>query len=358
MPIVFVKNQSKKSIKPSPFRDEGELEQAIAENPSLITGDGEAPLAVVRGQVGLPNAGRLDILMVDATGYPVAVEVKLGRNIESRREVVAQVFDYTSDLSQMTSDELDDLVEGALERALASFDPDENKTQFETRWKACGANLRAGRVRLVIAVDEAKEDLIRIVQYINDHSDLDVRLIAIEKFTESDGGVIFVPSMLVHGGLKEISTSPRRATPSVMNPDFAEVISAYEAVAPRELQPEASTSKNYRKLGFDRWMSSIHYEFMDLKDSVGVEIHLENARLKPVASTLEAMKPAIASAFPDCTVEFDPSWMKGGRLRVFMPKTRGPEAIAKTMLKLIDLSYAQLDEALKQVPDTKKSRPD
>lgn len=355
MPIVFVKNQSKKSIKPSPFKVESELEQAIAENPSLITGDGEASLSVVRSQVCLQNAGRLDILMVDATGYPVAVEVKLGRNIESRREVVAQAFDYTSDLSQMTSDELDDLVEGALERALASFDPDENKTQFETRWKACGANLRAGRVRLVIAVDEAKEDLTRIVQYINDHSDLDVRLIAVEKFTESDGGMIFVPKMLVYGGLKEVSTTVSRATSGALNPDFAAVVSAYESLATEELKPERSTSKNYRKFGFARWMSSMHYEFMDQKDSVGVEIHLENSRLKPIAQTLEDMKPLMMQEFPSCSVVVDPTWMKGGRLRVFMPKSMGADVIAKAMIKLIDLTHAKLDEALKQIPEIKKS---
>ncbi len=355
MPIVFVKNKSKKSIRPSPFRNEDELEQAIVENPSLITGDGEASLSVVRSQVCLPNAGRLDILMVDATGYPVAVEVKLGRNIESRREVVAQAFDYTSDLSQMTSDELDDLVEGALEQALASFDPDENKTQFETRWKACGANLRAGRVRLVIAVDEAKEDLTRIVQYINEHSDLDVRLIAVKQFTESDGGMIYVPSLLVHGGLKEVSASPSRTTSAALTPEFAAVISAYEAVAPQELQPEPSTSKNYRKFGFDRWMSSLHYEFMDSKDAIGLEIHLENARLKPLVATLEKMQPAIAEAFPGYSVVVDPTWMKIGRLRVFAPKSQSAVDIAQGMMKLIKLTHAQLDEALKSIPDSKKS---
>lgn len=355
MPIVFVKNQSKKSIKPSPFINEDELEKAVAENPSLITGDGEASLSVVRNQVCLQNAGRLDILMVDATGYPVAVEVKLGRNIESRREVVAQAFDYTSDLSQMTSDELDDLVEGALERALASFDPDENKTQFETRWKACGANLRAGRVRLVIAVDEAKEDLTRIVQYINDHSDLDVRLIAVEKFTESDGGMIFVPKMLVHGGLKEVSTTSNRATPSIMNPDFAAVVSAYEGIAPKELQPVQTSSKSYRKFGYARWMPYMHYEIMDQKELMGVEIHLEHARLKPIAQTLEDMKPLVVKEFPACSVVFDPTWMKGGRLRVFIPKSLGADAIAKGMMKLVELTHAKLDEALKQIPDPKKS---
>jgi len=51
-------------------------------------------LAYVARQVTLYSAGILDILLVDADGTPVAVEVKLGRNGESRREVVGQVIDY------------------------------------------------------------------------------------------------------------------------------------------------------------------------------------------------------------------------------------------------------------------------
>jgi len=67
----------------------------------------------VQREVGLPAAGSLDLLLVDAEGVPVAVEVKLARNSQSRREATAQAFDYVSDLTQLTVDELDDVVDGA-----------------------------------------------------------------------------------------------------------------------------------------------------------------------------------------------------------------------------------------------------
>ena len=58
------------------------------------------------------------MVFVDASGVPVVVEVKLARNPQSRREVIAQVFDYASALTDWTVDELDDATGGALETAL------------------------------------------------------------------------------------------------------------------------------------------------------------------------------------------------------------------------------------------------
>ena len=61
----------------------------------------------------------------------MAVEVKLRRNVESRRAVVAQIVDYLSALTAMTVDELDDEVDGALEAALRSFDEEGDEEGFE-----------------------------------------------------------------------------------------------------------------------------------------------------------------------------------------------------------------------------------
>ena len=125
----------------------------------------------------MPSAGILDLLIVDKEGLPVAVEVKLARNAQSRREVVAQAFDYVADLSQLTFEELDDLVDGALAGALLKLVGAEQSLSLR---KQCATNLRAGRIRLVIAVDSAGDDLVRIVRYITDHSDIDVRLVSIQ----------------------------------------------------------------------------------------------------------------------------------------------------------------------------------
>ncbi len=55
-------------------------------------------------------AGSIDNLFISRAGYLVTVETKLWRNPEAKREVVAQLIDYVTALSQLTYDALDALV--------------------------------------------------------------------------------------------------------------------------------------------------------------------------------------------------------------------------------------------------------
>ena len=169
MPIAIQENENTNQLVEEEYRNEAELQAFLERSPYLIVSDSEPRVATVLQEVRLPAAGILDLLLVDAEGVPVAVEIKLARNSQSRREVVAQAFDYVSDLTQLTIDELDDLVDGALMGALEEL---AGRIPVNTIRKQCGTNLRAGLIKLVIAVDSASEDLIRIVRYINDHSDL------------------------------------------------------------------------------------------------------------------------------------------------------------------------------------------
>jgi len=103
------------------FQRESELEDVVASYPQLLQGPGDSPLAFVARQVTVPEAGILDLLLVSEDGLPVAVEVKLARNGESRREIIAQVIDYLSALTNLTNDDLDRAVSGALEGALRNL---------------------------------------------------------------------------------------------------------------------------------------------------------------------------------------------------------------------------------------------
>lgn len=102
------------------FENEAELEQVLTDQVDLLRSPQEPRLAVVARQVNLSDAGILDMLCVDEAGLPVAVEVKLSRNGQSRREIVAQIVDYLSSLTSLTVDEVDSEVDGALEQSLIS----------------------------------------------------------------------------------------------------------------------------------------------------------------------------------------------------------------------------------------------
>lgn len=311
------------------YKDEYELQDYLERNPDLIALESEPKIKFIAREVSLPSAGILDVLLIDEAGSPIAVEVKLERNAQSRREVVAQAFDYISDLSCLTVDELDDLVEGKLRDILDNISSEANL------WKICGTNLRAGNIKLVIAVDDAQDDLIRIIRYINDHSDLDVRLVAINKYSN---GEILVPNILVSGNADtnfELSLESR----------FESVISAYNSIADIEFKTR-NKARTYRYIYPNNWQWYVHYEFVHYRRNgdIGVELHLENDSVKFLASVLEKYdNDNILSS----KIEWDPKWSKGrGRIKAIFPNSVDTTTIAQAMKKLISKTKDEINDKL------------
>ena len=79
---------------PRPYDDEATLHRLIADYPQLLPLAG-SPLRVLGSEVPL-GPGIADILAVESSGRPTIIEVKLSRNREARREIVAQVLAYAA----------------------------------------------------------------------------------------------------------------------------------------------------------------------------------------------------------------------------------------------------------------------
>lgn len=328
MPIAIEKDGEILRLIEEPFRDEDELQACLERCPYLLVTESEPRVVTVQREVALPAAGFLDILLVNAEGEPVAVEVKLARNAESRREVIAQTFDYVSDLTQLTVDELDDAVDGALIMALEKLR--EHSRGVDLR-KQCGTNLRAGRIKVVIAVDEASDGLIRIVRYINDHSDLDVRLVAISKF---DGGRLLVPKVLVSGG-NDAPPKPRRGS-SAGSSDMAfdAVVEAYDRVADEPLKTRGQGSRwrnRWRQIRPEDWPDAVHFEFVNDSAEIGVEFHIESKKARFLAEKLAPFHGK--QLLPDVALHWNPRSL--GRLLAKFGKDETPERAAEAMKALI-----------------------
>jgi len=342
MPIASEKDGKLVRMIAEPFRNESELQACLERCPYLLVTESEPAVVTVQREVGLPAAGILDLLLVDAEGVPVAVEVKLAKNAQSRREVIAQAFDYVSDLTLLTVDELDDAVDGALIKAFEEFT--ERSANIDLR-KQCGTNLRAGRIKVVVAVDEASDGLVRIVRYINDHSDLDVRLVAISKF---DGGRLLVPKVLVSGSNGPPQKSRLGTSSDQADMQFEAFVEAYNKVADEQLKTRG-LQKRYRQIRPDKWPSGIHYEFMDYADEIGVEIHIESDKTRHVARILSPMDGA--QILPDLALEWDSRWSRNrGRLLIKFGKDESLDRVSEAMQALIrmtkDLVEAELPNAL------------
>src|SRR5215212_4739002 len=84
-------------LAPTGFPDEASLHVLVEETPQILPLAGGPRLVVVGKEVLLGN-GYADLVAVEPSGRLAIVEVKLARNSEARRAVVAQVLTYAAHL--------------------------------------------------------------------------------------------------------------------------------------------------------------------------------------------------------------------------------------------------------------------
>lgn len=182
------------------YEDESALEKLLEKSPRLLPmSNPDGPLVVVR-QLG-SSAGPIDLTAIDSTGEVTFVECKLRANPEIRRSIVGQLFAYASAFWQTSYEDLDRAFQLRLHKPLAEAmaaavaeagEPWDEAT-FRER---VNANLTAGRVRLIFAVDNITDELRRIVEYINQHTTSDLQVVALELGYVADEGVeLLVPKV-------------------------------------------------------------------------------------------------------------------------------------------------------------------
>lgn len=334
MPIVRVASAAPIELLQEAFSLERELEDLVTASPGLLASAGDPRIAFVNRQVALPGAGILDALLVDDAGTPVAVEAKLGRNGESRREVVGQVIDYVSVLTSMTVDELDQAVSGALETALKQLAGQGNDYRFEELWRTVGTKLRAGAARYIVLVDEAPNELERIIRFLAERSNLDISLVSLTRYRDGSGHII-VPQFLVRP-----ASEP---APRTLPPELQAAINAYDNAAPLELRTRGR-SPSYRQILPPGWRG-IHYEFVACANAVNVELHIEGDAALAAAAVLKSLQGPAHSEFA-FALEWDPSWAKGrGRLRTKLPNNDATTA-AQAMVALISFTRERVTAAI------------
>jgi RecB family endonuclease NucS len=90
---------------PVGFEDEARLHSLVEEAPHLLPLSG-SPQVIVGREVTV-GSGSIDLVAIEASGRPVIIEVKLARNAEARRAVVAQALSYAAHLNGLTANELE-----------------------------------------------------------------------------------------------------------------------------------------------------------------------------------------------------------------------------------------------------------
>ena len=159
------------------FKDEGWLQALIFEAPELL------PIARIERGIGTPipaarevscGHGSIDNLYLTPTGEIILVETKLWRNLQARREVVAQALDYVSALMKLGYEGLERAVLAAVLsapagslHALVSEHPEAlNEAEFID---AVSRNLARGRLLVIVLGDGIREEAEALVAMLQSH---------------------------------------------------------------------------------------------------------------------------------------------------------------------------------------------
>jgi hypothetical protein len=164
------------SLTQSELYDERWLQELIFKNPSLLPMDqiepGLAGLIPICMELPL-RCGYLDNLFLTPDGDVVIVEVKLWRNPEMRRAVLAQALDYASALFSMSYEELDAAVrkaDGANGRSMFEIADGPDTLGEPDFIDALINRLKTGRIVVIVAGDGIRGELEKLVEQLQTHA--------------------------------------------------------------------------------------------------------------------------------------------------------------------------------------------
>jgi hypothetical protein len=344
MPAIRIGEDLELLQQPEPFSTEYELQEILAAHPALLAGEGDRPLATVCREL-LLGTGFADLFLVDEEGFPAVVEVKLARNGESRREVIGQLCDYLSAIARLTPEEIDERSGGCLAALLPQLasrgdGEEEPEARLARIRSTLSAALRSGKVRGIVVLDEAPEELIREFSYLNEHSDLDLRLAVIERYRLKRREHFYHSRFLVRGSSDpEVRGSRLR---------FRLILEKFAKLKAPGFSLRRTGPENARVLR-DGWPPGLHYEFSDWKDAVAIEVQAKNDTLPAAAAFLSRLREHLDGKVPHAReADLVPDHFGWTRLRFFFDESVDPYWIARNMERLIAVTEKDLTLVLEE----------
>jgi len=329
MPAIRIGEGSELAQQPEPFRNEYELQEILAEHPVLLVDRDDSALVTISREFPL-EGGFADIFLIDNNGLPVIVEVKLARNGESRREVVGQLCDSLSAMGRLTPDEVNEGSAGLLEeniQRMAGAEGEENPGARLALVKSNVASyLRAGQIRGIIVLDAAPDDLIREFSYLNEHSDLDLRLLVVERYRLGRNEYFYHSRFLVSG-----KTDPEMKRQRLR---LRLIVEKFSKMKPPVFSTRV-TGKEFVRVYREGWPAAVHYEFSDWRDSISIEVQVKHKEYPKVADFLPELRDHLLTVIPNTQrvklVTDSSGWT---RLQFFFGEDIDPYWIAQSMVRL------------------------
>ncbi|MFC2003636.1 hypothetical protein ACFLV4_06835 [Chloroflexota bacterium] len=226
--ILIIEDGKPTLLDETEFTEEGKLQDYIEEYPTVIPLseiiEGASDLLCIGREVGA-GSGSMDLLFIDKEGLLTIVETKLRKNREVRREVIGQIIEYASYVSQWTAGDVYKIANDyflksdkvPLEHRGSSLDTVMEKvTGSEFSVEDFGTkveqNLKDGRLRLIIGVDKLVEELRATVTFLNSHSDFEILLLQVSSFEESESKKALIPLLFGYKPPSSSSSGQRKTS--------------------------------------------------------------------------------------------------------------------------------------------------
>ena len=194
-PLLIGPNDSRQVLDAVPVGQppfsESELQRILAQHPEVLPVTQFDPLfgpPVCTGREISTGAGPLDLLYVSPSGYLTLVETKLWKSPEARRQVVAQIIDYTRQIVRWDFSQLNSAFAqyarqaGYAQQTLVAYMAEQSDDEFDEAafTDAVGRSLRHGRLLLLIVGDGIREGVEEMTAYLQDAPNLQFTLGLVE----------------------------------------------------------------------------------------------------------------------------------------------------------------------------------
>lgn len=318
------------SLEKPPYNEDW-LQDLIHAHPNLVpAGEVEAcfeNIIPILREFPLPS-GYLDNFYITPEGYPVLVEVKLWKNQEARRKVVAQILEYAKDFAELTYEDINKeirkLIKGrtwgsnSLYEIVAGYVANPPaETTFVDR---VARNLREGRFLLLILGDGIREEMAALAEYLMHHSlRYAFGMAEIRLYTLPDGSVLALPRLLAR-----TQTIERHVTIVTVQGGGIAVTGTAPIVSEKVEKTSLSTDEFYELMAKSdpkhvEWLKELLGRLSDLPIDLQVGSRGESLMLKvPIAGNgqiqLMLVTPTTAQFWGVPNKHWsDPAWQKLSR---------------------------------------------
>ena len=263
---MMVSNNREK-IESVAYADEKELQRILGLSPELLSEDNRLyTVCSESNELNIPT-GKTDLLMISETGDVVVVETKLSRNPGSRRDVIAQIIDYISSLTEMSYHDLDRATKYKLGKVVEDIESEINLPKF------IEDNLRSGRIKLVIAIDESNENLTRLTQFLSAYTRFTIKLIEVSKYRDGERELYVSTEIVSSNEADELCRISGNATSEKVK--FLNEIAAKWNESHPELLTSSFRSKIYKQVRIESFPAQCHYEFV-ITNNGGINVRFDN----------------------------------------------------------------------------------